>query len=177
MALVHFMLLCSFLIYSQVCSMPTKCIIRWDLVESSHNLLENMGGLFPRECLEEKVEITFPKSALQSNGSNQKIAVYTIMEHIDSLFANETHPGSWVPEKVDVFRHKVYRLKEDNKCVLGKTHGPVDDFPAIDNALRNYFEELATLLRNKDYSFCAWEVVRKELLSVLNDILQLNSSK
>ncbi|XP_051988035.1 interferon alpha-13-like isoform X2 [Xyrauchen texanus] len=177
MALVRFMLLCSFLIYSQVCSMPTKCIIRRDHVESSHNLLENMGGLFPRECLEENVEITFPKSALQSNGSNQKIAVYTIMRHIDALFENETHPESWVPEKVDAFRHNVYRLKEDNKCILGETHGPVDDFPAIDDALRNYFEELATLLRNKDYSFCAWEVVRKELLSVLKDILQINSSE
>ncbi|XP_051572218.1 interferon alpha-12-like [Myxocyprinus asiaticus] len=177
MALFRIILLCSFLISSQVCSTLRNCIFRWDFVKSAHNLLDNMGGLFPRECLKEKIKKTFPISGLQLNGSNKKITVYKIMEHIDSLFANETHPESWDPEKMDVFRHKVYRLTEYNKCILGKTHGPMEDSPSRDDALRNYFDELATFLRNKDNSFCAWEVVRKELLLVLNKILHRNSSK
>ncbi|XP_051994426.1 interferon alpha-13-like [Xyrauchen texanus] len=177
MALLRITLLCSFLISSQVCSMPTNCIFRWDFVKSTHNLLDKMGGLFPRECLKENIVIKFPKSALQLNDFNKKIAVYKIMEHIDSLFANDTHPESWDPEKMDVFLHKVYRLTEYNECILGKTHRLVDDWPAREDALRNYFDELATFLRNEDNSVCAWEVVRKELLLVLHNILRPKSSK
>ncbi|XP_039543607.1 interferon phi 2 [Pimephales promelas] len=170
-----------FLFFSQICSMPTKCIMRRTLVKTTHNLLENMGGLFPRECLKENVEIPFPKSALQPNGSNQKIgvekAMYKIMEHIDFLFANESYPESWNQEKVEHFQNIVYRLISDNKCIMGRTHRPVDDFPAREGALKTYFDKLATLLRSTEQSVCAWEVVRKELLRVLNVILQLKSFK
>ncbi|KAG1967413.1 interferon alpha-4 [Pimephales promelas] len=155
--------------------------MRRTLVKTTHNLLENMGGLFPRECLKENVEIPFPKSALQPNGSNQKIgvekAMYKIMEHIDFLFANESYPESWNQEKVEHFQNIVYRLISDNKCIMGRTHRPVDDFPAREGALKTYFDKLATLLRSTEQSVCAWEVVRKELLRVLNVILQLKSFK
>ncbi|KAK7175114.1 hypothetical protein R3I93_002117 [Phoxinus phoxinus] len=155
--------------------------MRRTLVKATHNVLENMGGLFPRECLEENVKIPFPKSALQSNGSNQNIgvakAMYKIMEHIDFLFANDSYPESWNQEKVEYFQNIVYRLTSVNKCIMGRTQRPVDDFPAREDALKTYFDKLATLLRNKDHSFCAWEVVRKEVLRVLNVILELKSFK
>ncbi|XP_051743495.1 interferon phi 2 [Ctenopharyngodon idella] len=174
-------LLSPFLFFSQICSMPTKCILRQTLVKETHSLLENMGGLFPRECLEENVKITFPKSALQSNDSSQNIvvtkAVYKIMEHIDFLFANDSYPESWNQLKVEHFQNIVSRLTGEKKCIMGRKHGPVDDFPARDNALKTFFDKLATLLRDKDHSVCAWEVVRKELLCVLRDILKLKLFK
>ncbi|XP_026063148.1 interferon alpha-17-like [Carassius auratus] len=167
-------LLCPFLFFAQICSMPTKCK-QMDLVETTHSLLENMGGLFPRECLKENVKISFPTSALQSNDSNQNIGVakagYKIMEHIDYLFANDSHPESWNQKKVEDFQNIVYRL-----CIMGRKHErPVDDLPTTGDALKTYFDKLASLLRNKDYSVCAWEVVRKELLLVLNLTLNLTS--
>ncbi|KAI7803334.1 interferon phi 2 [Triplophysa rosa] len=173
--------LCSFFVCARVCSMPTNCHLRWKLVKSAHNLLKNMGGLFPRECLDENVEIKFPKSGLQSKGLNQKISVaktvFKMMEHIDTLFANDTLPESWDQQKADNFQNIVYRLTEENRCILDKRHGHVDDFSARDSALKTYFEKLATLLRNKDNSLCAWEVIRKELLRVLSFVLRINSSK
>ncbi|ROI15798.1 Interferon alpha-13 [Anabarilius grahami] len=161
--------------------MPTKCILRRTLVKETHSLLENMGGLFPRKCLEENIKITFPKSALQSNDSSQNIgvakAVYKIMEHIDFLFANDSYPESWDQMKVEDFQNIVHRLTGEKKCFMGRTHRPVDDFPARDVALKTFFDQLATLLRDKDHSVCAWEVVRKELLCVLHEILKLKSFK
>ncbi|XP_042577413.1 interferon a3-like [Cyprinus carpio] len=166
-------LLCPFLFFAQICSMPTKCMQR-DLVVETHSLLENMGGLFPRECLKENVKITFPKSALQSNDSNQNTgvaeAVYKIMEHIDYLFANDSHPESWNQKKVEDFQNIVYRLS-----IMERKHERPVDFPTRGDALKTYFDKLATLLRNKDYSVCAWEVVRKELLLVLEFTLELKS--
>ncbi|XP_067284957.1 interferon phi 2 [Pseudorasbora parva] len=140
-------LLSPFLFFSQICSMPTKCNMRRTVMIKTHDLLEKMGGLFPRECLEENIEITFPNSALQSNDSNQNIgvakAMYTIMEHIDSLFANGSHPESWDQKKVEDFQNIVYRLTTESKCVnMRITHGPVEDFPARANALKTYFDKL-----------------------------------
>ncbi|XP_056306663.1 interferon phi 2 [Danio aesculapii] len=174
----HFVaFLCSAFFFAQICSKPTNCIMRRKHVKTAYSLLENMGGLFPRECLEENVKITFPKYALQSNNSNQKTgvakAMYKIMDHIDLLFVNDSYPESWNQRKVDNFQNIVYRLTKENKCIMRmRVQGPVDDFPARDDALKSYFDKLGTLLRNKDNSFCAWEVVRKELLSVLSDIIQ-----
>nr|3PIW_A Chain A, Type I interferon 2 [Danio rerio] len=156
---------------------PTNCIMRRKHVKTAYSLLESMGGIFPRECLKENVRITFPKYALQSNNSNQKTgvakAVYKIMDHIDVLFANDSYPEAWNKRKVDNFQNIVYRLTKENKCIMRmRAQGTVDDFPARDDALKSYFNKLATLLRNKDNSFCAWEVVRHELLGVLSDIIQ-----
>ncbi|XP_056609148.1 interferon phi 2 [Triplophysa dalaica] len=169
--------LCSFFVCAQVCSMPTNCRLRWKLVKSAHNLLKNMGGLFPRECLDEIVEMKFPISDLQSKGLNQKVSVaktvFKIMEHIDTLFANDTLPESWDHEKADNFQNIVYRLTEENRCIWDKRNSHLDDFSARDSHLKTYFEKLATLLRDKDNSLCAWEVIRKELLDVLRNILKL----
>ncbi|RXN21141.1 interferon alpha-13-like protein [Labeo rohita] len=141
-------------------------------------ILKKEGGLFPRECLRENVRITFPKSALQSNDSNQNIGVakakYKIMEHIDYLFANDSHPESWNQKKVEHLQNIVYRIViYDYKCIMERKQRPVDDFPTREDALKTYFDKLATLLRNKDYSVCAWEMVRKELLHVLELMLKL----
>ncbi|XP_016426187.1 interferon alpha-6-like [Sinocyclocheilus rhinocerous] len=172
-------LLCPFLIFAQICSMPTKCITRRELVKTTRRLLENMGGLFPRECLKENVEITFPTSALQSNDSNQNTGVakatYKIMEHIDYLFANDSHPESWNQKKVEDFQNIVYRFTDEYTCIMRRKQRHVDDFPTREGTLKTYFDKLATLLRNKDYSVCAWEVVRKELLRVLKFTLELVS--
>ncbi|XP_059413235.1 interferon phi 2 [Carassius carassius] len=172
-------LLCPFLFFAQICSMPTKCTLRRDLVKKTHTLLENMGGLFPRKCLKENVKITFPTSALQSNDSNQNIgvakAIYKIMEHIDYLFANDSHPQSWNQKKVVDFQDIAYRFTDEYTCIMRRQQRPVDDFPTREGALKTYFDKLATLLRNKDYSYCAWEVVRKELLRVLTFTLKLVS--
>ncbi len=44
-------------------------------------------------------------------------AVYTIMEHIDYLFANDSHPGSWKQKKVEDLQNIVFRLIDEHKCV------------------------------------------------------------
>lgn len=45
---------------------------------------------------------------LQNTGVAE--AVYKIMEHIDYLFANDSHPESWNQKKVEDFQNIVYRL-------------------------------------------------------------------
>lgn len=45
-------------------------------------------------------------------------AKYKIMEHIDYLFANDSHPESWNQKKVEHLQNIVYRIViYDYKCV------------------------------------------------------------
>lgn len=44
-------------------------------------------------------------------------AVYKIMEHIDYLFANDSHPESWNQKKVEDFLNIVFRFTDEHQCV------------------------------------------------------------
>ncbi|TRY96467.1 hypothetical protein DNTS_031522 [Danionella cerebrum] len=174
--------LCAFVLFGQMCSVQTNCVLRRKHVRHSLDLLGTVAGLFPRECLGQRLNMKFPTSSLQANNTHQNVsvakAVYKIMEHIDSLFANDSYPKSWDQKKVDHFQHLIYRITKDYRCIMRRTQRPsAEDFPARYMALKIYFENLATLLRDEDNSFCSWEVVREELLHVLRIINKLKPFK
>ncbi|XP_031427504.1 interferon beta-like [Clupea harengus] len=135
------------------------------------------GGSFPFECLDQNVQLTFPASAFESNGTAQvnvglKKAIYDALRKIDVLFENDTMPNSWDQKKIDDFRNIVYRLVEENECGLNSYQAIEDDFSDREILLDAYFKEMADLLLQKEFSACAWEVVRKETLRTLGFILQ-----
>ncbi|KAL6460616.1 hypothetical protein MHYP_G00305820 [Metynnis hypsauchen] len=169
------------LFIAQVSSMPTKCQLQRTLVAKTHNLLETMTGPFPLQCLDDiPVEIRSPTWALQSNNSKQDVvaakAVYKTLMKVSSLMENDGFPQSWDAEKLVKFQIIVDRQIEESECIMRiKTQKEEDDFPVRDAALTDYFEKVEKLLKEKEFSVCGWEVVRRELLSVLQFILEKNS--
>ncbi|KAL6460615.1 hypothetical protein MHYP_G00305810 [Metynnis hypsauchen] len=165
----------------KVSSMPTKCQLQRTLVAKTHNLLETMTGPFPLQCLDDiPVEIRSPTWALQSNNSKQDVvaakAVYKTLMKVSSLMENDGFPQSWDAEKLVKFQIIVDRQIEESECIMRiKTKTEEDDFPVRDAALTDYFEKVEKLLKEKEFSVCGWEVVRRELLSVLQFILEKNS--
>ncbi|KAL7826568.1 hypothetical protein AOLI_G00317780 [Acnodon oligacanthus] len=161
----------------KVSSMPTKCQLQRTLAAKTHNLLETMTGPFPFQCLDDiPVEIRSPTWALQSNNSKQDVgaakAVYKILMRVSSLMENDGFPRSWDADKLVKFQLIVDRQIEESECIMRiKTQKEEDDFPARDAALTDYFDKLEKLLKEKEFSVCGWEVVRRELLSVLQFIL------
>ncbi|XP_072530504.1 interferon alpha-1-like [Salminus brasiliensis] len=162
---------------AQVWSMPIKCQLQRRLVETTHNLLETMAGSFPSQCLDDRFEISLPTWALQSNDSKQDVgltkAVYKTLMDVSSLMENDGIPQYWDSEKLENFESLVYRQINENKCNLVVDE---DGFPARDAALTHYFQKLAALLKEKEFSVCAWERVRHELLRALQIILVENSN-
>ncbi|XP_036421444.1 interferon alpha-3-like [Colossoma macropomum] len=178
---------------AQVSSMPTKCQLQRTLVAKTHNLLETMTGPFPLQCLDDSpVEIRSPTWALLSSNSKQDVgaakAVYKTLMKVSSLMENDGFPQSWDADKLVKFQIIVDRQVEESKCCVKrrfdlllqimsiKTQKEEDDFPARDAALTDYFEKLEKLLKEKEFSVCGWEVVRRELLSILQFILVENSN-
>uniref|UniRef100_A0AAY5KWY5 Uncharacterized protein n=1 Tax=Esox lucius TaxID=8010 RepID=A0AAY5KWY5_ESOLU len=159
----------AFLLFAHVWSMPTPCHIQGTLLESAKDLLRDMGGYFPSECLQDKVNITFPAPL---SGSGAK-AIYEILKNIDSFFGAEDLPTKWDQKKLDNFQNIIYTQIDHSKCVSGYVY---IDYPVRAAALKTYFGNLEAALKEKKFSYCAWEVVRKQVLETLIFILKKNSN-
>uniref|UniRef100_A0A6Q2Z350 Uncharacterized protein n=1 Tax=Esox lucius TaxID=8010 RepID=A0A6Q2Z350_ESOLU len=173
----------AFLLFAHVWSMPTPCHIQGTLLESAKDLLRDMGGYFPSECLQDKVNITFPAPALTTSstptvsGNADFIvgakAIYEILKNIDSFFGAEDLPTKWDQKKLDNFQNIIYTQIDHSKCVSGYVY---IDYPVRAAALKTYFGNLEAALKEKKFSYCAWEVVRKQVLETLIFILKKNSN-
>ncbi|KAL6460618.1 hypothetical protein MHYP_G00305840 [Metynnis hypsauchen] len=72
------------------------------------------------------------------------------MKYIDSMFDNDGVPDQWTAqEKLDHFQHIIFRLTEENSCIMDKTQESLDDFLSREASLRAYFDKIATVLKEK----------------------------
>ncbi|XP_042565058.1 interferon alpha-1-like [Clupea harengus] len=143
----------------------------------------------------------FKTSETAESGGAEK-AAYETLKLIDTLFANDSMPTSW--NNLEDFQDIIYRQIEESECVsqtasdykdnsicynsiflnlillsrlnqiMSKTQSS-EDSPARNATLKMYFDKIATVLKEKESSDCAWEVVRKEILYTLKFILQSSS--
>ncbi|XP_055752699.1 interferon alpha-6-like [Salvelinus fontinalis] len=168
----------AFLCLVQVFSMPMPCQLQGQLVRTTHNLLRDMGGHFPLECLQENVVMSFPATAFAASGAPQLSssgakAIYETLKNIDTLFGADEMPTMWDQQKLEYFQNIIYRQIEESKCMMGSVD--TSDYPIRAEGLKTYFGNIAASLKEKNFSYCAWEVVRKELLYTLEFILKHNS--
>ncbi|XP_072530501.1 interferon phi 3 [Salminus brasiliensis] len=175
MAHQRFIWLSTLLCMAQVYSMPTKCELQRRLVETCHHLLESMGGAFPFRCFKDYVLVPFPKDAFESSKQEtiaMEKSIYITLEYIDSMLNNDGLPDQWTAqEELDYFQHIVFRLIEENKCVMSKTQDSLDDFLNREASLRAYFQKITAVLIEKDFQYCAWEFARIKILRALQFIL------
>uniref|UniRef100_A0A8C8D7X0 Uncharacterized protein n=1 Tax=Oncorhynchus tshawytscha TaxID=74940 RepID=A0A8C8D7X0_ONCTS len=159
----------AFLCLAQVCSMPMPCQLQGQLVVLSFF----QGGHFPLECMQDNnVFIAFPATAFTTSGADPK-AIYETLKNIDTLFGADDLPTKWDQRKLENFLNIVYRQIEESKCMMGSVN--TCDYLVRVKVLKTYFRNIAAVLKEKNFSYCAWEVVRKELLYSLQFILEHNS--
>ncbi|XP_061080997.1 interferon a3-like [Conger conger] len=142
-------------------------------------LLTDMGGSFPAECLKENVKLMFPEGAYDTTSEPQKSDAATVahdaLRDVEKIFHNDLSSTSWDPEKLELLKNLLSRQTENlEQCVGSKITSSGDGSrPSDDNGrLKPYFERLNTLLKEKSQSACAWEVVRKEVRHSLEKLQQ-----
>ncbi|XP_076863976.1 interferon alpha-4-like isoform X2 [Brachyhypopomus gauderio] len=165
------------LLLSRVCSMPTNCRLKRRLVETCHNLLMSMGDRFPLRCIDDRVLVPFPKTAFEYNTSHQagaiKQSVYVTLKFIYSVFDNDEVPEQWDGQQFEDFQNIMFRQIEESECFrINKKIESLEDFYNRESVLREYFGKLTTVLKEKDFQYCAWEFVRNEIQHVLLFILK-----
>ncbi|XP_035263013.1 interferon alpha-7-like [Anguilla rostrata] len=173
-----------FVFLTQAWSMPQTCQLDGNLIRTSHNLLKDAGGHFPLQCIKENVLIMFPSSAFESNGTIEqetgvKMAIYETLRSLSLVLEDGDLPTKWDEKIMDDFQNIVYRQVDSfSKCTMSSKPNDVDmntDFSDRATALKSYFDKITSLLQEKSFSFCAWEIVRKELVRTLHFILDHRS--
>ncbi|XP_061080611.1 interferon a3-like [Conger conger] len=142
-------------------------------------LLTDMGGSFPAECLKENIKLMFPEGAYDTTSEPQNSdaasVAYDALRDVEKIFHNDMSSTSWDPEKLELLKNLLSRQTENlEQCVSTKMTSTGDGTrPSDDNGrLKPYFERLNTLLKEKGQSACAWEVVRKEVRHSLEKLQQ-----
>ncbi|XP_069041814.1 interferon alpha-21-like [Lepisosteus oculatus] len=176
MALKGFLWLCVVFCLSQAWAMPTRCAFREHLIEVSLNLLKDMGGHFPRECIKDNVLITFPAEVLTDGSQNENIqpVVYETLRSVNTLFQSEGRPSTWDQRKLEDFQSVVFRQVSDfKKCALrNRTRRETSSANNSTVQLKTYFKKMGRFLEEKNYSSCAWEITRQKLIQVIQAILE-----
>nr|XP_015217611.1 PREDICTED: interferon omega-2-like [Lepisosteus oculatus] len=162
----------------EVRSSPSRCTFKQRLIEISLQHLDELGEPFSKHCIRDNVLIPFPKdaytTAVDSQGEIQ-LVVYETLKSINSLFEKEDTPSTWNQRQLDDFQNIVFRQHHEFKRCMKRNKGRkrLSNSSSGDRTalVKTYFKKMQRVLEEKNYSSCAWEVIRKELRQVLLIIL------
>nr|CCV17400.1 type I interferon b4 [Oncorhynchus mykiss] len=133
------------------------------LNDVSIDLLSDMGGIFPLMCAEENVEQMFPEDLYKNTeGEDVSVVALEAMRYVDQLYNNSLTSVTWNKIKLNMFQNVIYRQVQNLElCVVGGVWESSGDGGSV--TLKTYFNKLNTVLKEKEHSACAWEIVRKEI--------------
>ncbi|XP_047664192.1 interferon alpha-like [Tachysurus fulvidraco] len=148
------------------------------LNKDSITLLESMGGPMPLDCLEEKNN-SFPQVSFPKDENLLPVALETLNEVAKIFNMTSITSVTWDRGQLRYFKALIDRQVENLKICVGKQVQTVMD-KSVSNStdtLRSYFVKLEERLKEKEFSSCAWEIVRKELLDSLQKLQTFIKSK
>ncbi|XP_074850525.1 interferon kappa-like [Carettochelys insculpta] len=137
----------------------------------SLQLLQTMGGKIPLECLQDTTAFQFPEEVLKPKFPQYaKLAVHEILQQLFSIFSKNLSQTGWKKTNVKRFLNglnlQTVRLEE---CL--PTAGNISF-----KKLKKYFQSIEDFLKEKNYSTCAWVIVREEAQNCFRHIDTLTKS-
>uniref|UniRef100_UPI00398F6EA8 interferon alpha-21-like n=1 Tax=Pristiophorus japonicus TaxID=55135 RepID=UPI00398F6EA8 len=143
---------------------------------NTHTLskLNEMGGRIPRQCVRERLSLkTKPLNLVKlSEGlpSQDRIQiVHQTLRHLTKIYSMNLGSVAWPRDKVETFRLLLNgQLGELEECV--RKPGSVSR-PRRNASIHKYFKKLRKFLKQKRFSYCAWEIIRAETRARLQQIL------
>uniref|UniRef100_A0A7M4FB50 Uncharacterized protein n=1 Tax=Crocodylus porosus TaxID=8502 RepID=A0A7M4FB50_CROPO len=147
------------LLHTQLRTLPN---LQEVLNRNSMQLLGQVAGALPEECLEDRPTFRFPEKVLRSKAPhNAWMASYEILQQLFSLFKGNLPETAWDMHSVERFLNAVHvQIKRLETCLPTNRLYPRSQNKAM--KLKKYFRNIHNFLREKNYSKCAWEVVRIE---------------
>ncbi|KAM6169620.1 interferon alpha-5-like [Rhynchocyon petersi] len=171
------MALSSFLLMALgVLSCSSICCLGCDLPQS-HSLanrrtlmlLGQMRRISPLYCLEDRKDFGFPQEELDGHKSlsAQAISVHhDLVQQIFNLFSISSASAAWDKTLLDELCMELYQQLNDlEECLMqemDREESPLTDVHSR-LAVRKYFQRITLYLKEKNYSPCAWEIVRAEV--------------
>ncbi|XP_059266115.1 interferon alpha-1/2-like [Mustela nigripes] len=116
-------------------------------------------------------DFAFPKKVFHSKQLQKAQAlsvVHVTKQNIFHLFCTEASPAPWNTTLLEELCSGIYQQVNDLQACLMQEAG-VEEMALVngDSILRNYFQRISLYLQEKQYSPCAWEIVRAEIMKPL----------
>ncbi|XP_074058089.1 interferon alpha-16-like [Macrotis lagotis] len=159
------------------------CSLGCDLtkgLQEDFSLLNQMSTFPLVLCWKDWTRFNFPKEAMESSEFQRRdttVIVHEVLHQIFTIFSLKAVPAAWnQTQLIQLFIGLDQQLQQLEKC-LGQEGEWEEPFLERENfrlALKSYFQGISQYLQGKEYSHCAWEIVRVEIRRVFLFISKLS---
>ncbi|XP_032736382.1 interferon alpha-1/2-like [Lontra canadensis] len=135
-------------------------------------LLRQMRRVSPFSCLGDRNDFAFPQEVFDGKQLQKAQAlsvVHVTNQKTFHLFCREASPAPWNTTLLEELCSGLSeQLGHLEACPLQEAG--VGEMPLVngDSILRNYFQRISLYLQEKQYSPCAWEMVRAEIMKAFS---------
>ncbi|XP_057580508.1 interferon tau-like [Hippopotamus amphibius kiboko] len=142
-------------------------------------LLGQMRRTSPRFCLKDRNDFGFPQEMVdgtQLQKAQATSVLHEMLQQIFNLFHTERSSAAWDTTLLDRLRTGLHQQLEDLDACLGQGMGEEESaLGMVDPILvvKRYFEGIHLYLKEKEYSDCAWEIVRVEIMRSFSSLMNL----
>ena len=137
-------------------------------------LLGQMRRLSPRFCLQYRKDFAFPQEMVEGGQLQEAQAISVLHEMLQqcfNLFHTERSSAAWNTTLLEQLHIGLQQQLEDLDACLGPVTGEKDsDLGRMGPILtvKKYFQGIHVYLKENEYSDCAWEIVRVEMMRALS---------
>ncbi|XDA72274.1 hypothetical protein R6Z07M_002553 [Ovis aries] len=144
-------------------------------------LLGQMRRISPRFCLQDRKEFAFPREMVEGSQLQEAQAISVLHEMLQqsfNLFHTERSSAAWNTTLLEQLRTGLHQQLDHLDACLGQVMGEEDSAlgrtgPTL--AVKRYFQGIHVYLQEKEYSDCAWETVRVEIMRSLSSSASLKN--
>ncbi|XP_012625262.2 interferon beta [Microcebus murinus] len=132
-------------------------------------LLRQLNGR-PEHCLQDRVDFEVPEEITQPQQLQKEDAalfIYEMLQNIFGVFRRDVSSTGWNETIVEDLLAKLYQQMDRLETILAeKLEEENFTMGKIKNILRlkSYYFRMVQYLKAKEYSSCAWTIVRVEIL-------------
>ncbi|KAI4573393.1 hypothetical protein MJT46_004633 [Ovis ammon polii x Ovis aries] len=143
-------------------------------------LLGEMRRISPRFCLQDRKDFDFPQEIVEGSQLKEAQALSVLHEMLQqsfNLFHPERSSAAWDTILLEQLRAGLHQQLDDLDACLGQVMGEEDSAlgrtgPTL--AVKRYFQGIHVYLQEKEYSDCAWETIRVEIMRSLSSSASLH---
>uniref|UniRef100_A0A8C4WN98 Uncharacterized protein n=2 Tax=Gopherus evgoodei TaxID=1825980 RepID=A0A8C4WN98_9SAUR len=139
--------------------------------KESLELLKKMSGIFPSQCIWERTAFKPTQEVSQLplfQKDNAKMAMQEILQEIFNIFSKNLTQSTWDGISIVRFQNRLYQqIQQLEACLKAQmekdlTNPESEDLQHTSWRVKQYFQGIDAFLKEKQYSLCAWEIIRVE---------------
>ncbi|KAM5329724.1 interferon omega-2-like [Glossophaga mutica] len=158
------------------CVLPQNHIL---LSRDNLVLLRQVRRISTLSCPKDTKDFRLPPAMVKGSQVQEAQAILVLhgmLQHISDLLLTEHASAAWNTTLLNQLRMGLYQQLEDLEPCLVRGMG--EEGTALPSqeptlAARRYFQSISLYLKERQYSDCAWEVVRVEIMKCFSSIITL----